>query len=95
VDWEHRRGALSIWLAPQARGQGLAGPALRLTGEWLLQTTQLLRLEVIADPDNAPMVRAARSAGFVSEGVLRGYHREHDRRVDAAVLSLLPTDVTR
>ena len=73
----------------------LPSPALRLAGRWLLEATQLLRLEVIADPDNVPMVRAARSAGFVPEGVLRGYTRERDRRVDAAVLSLLPADLSQ
>jgi RimJ/RimL family protein N-acetyltransferase len=95
VDWDHRRGSLSIWLAPQARGKGLASAALRLAAPWLLRSTQLLRLQVIADPANTPMVRAAQAAGFVPEGVLRGYHRERDRRVDAAVLSLLPTDLSQ
>ena len=46
----------------------------------------------LADPDNEPMIRAARAAGFVEEGVLRGYYREGGGRVDATVLSLLPRD---
>jgi RimJ/RimL family protein N-acetyltransferase len=36
------------------------------------------------------MVRAASAAGFVEEGVLRGYTRGRGGRVDNVVMSLLP-----
>jgi RimJ/RimL family protein N-acetyltransferase len=94
VDWEHRRADLAIWLAPEARGRGLGRGALRLVGPWLLRQG-LLRLQILTDPDNAPMLHAARAAGFVDEGVLRGYARApvRVRRRDVAVLSLLPSDL--
>jgi ribosomal-protein-alanine N-acetyltransferase len=96
VDWDHRRGSLSIWLAPQARGRGRGSAALRIVAPWLLRHTELLRLQILADPDNAPVVHAAQAAGFVPEGMLRGYYRRGGgRRVDAAVLSLLTTDLDR
>jgi RimJ/RimL family protein N-acetyltransferase len=94
VDWDHRRAGLTVWLAPRVRGRGMGAAALGLVAPWLLEHARLLRLQILADPDNAAMVRAARAAGFSSEGVLRGYRREPDgRRVDAAVLSLLPGDL--
>ena len=39
------------------------------------------------------MIAAARRAGLTEEGVLRAYLRERGRRVDVAVLSLLPADL--
>ncbi len=93
VDWEHRRGSLAIWLAPHARGRGLGSAALRLVASWLLARTELVRLQILADPDDASVIRAARAAGFVPEGVLRGHQRRRGRRIDVAVLSLLSTDV--
>jgi len=39
------------------------------------------------------MRAAAAAAGFVEEGLLRGYTREHGRRVDVTVMSLITADV--
>jgi RimJ/RimL family protein N-acetyltransferase len=93
VDWDNDRAGLGIWLAPQARGGGMAGPALRMAASWLLATTELERVQVTTTADNEPMIRAARAAGFVDEGVLRGYVRIGGRRTDATILSLLPGDL--
>jgi RimJ/RimL family protein N-acetyltransferase len=93
VEWDHARAELGIWLAPQARGRGLASHALRLAGEWLLGTCGLARVQVLTEPGNPAMLRAASAAGFQFEGVLRGYQRERDGRVDRVVLSLVRADV--
>jgi ribosomal-protein-alanine N-acetyltransferase len=93
VDWDNQRADLAIWLAPQVRGRCLAGPALRLAGAWVLRACELERVQVTPTADNAPMIRAARNAGFSDEGVLRGYLRVGGRRVDAVILSLLPSDL--
>ncbi|HTU85268.1 MAG TPA: GNAT family N-acetyltransferase [Solirubrobacteraceae bacterium] len=93
ADWDNGRAQLAIWVAPQARGRGLGTGALRLAGEWLLGACRLDRLELLAEPDNAPVIAAAGAAGFVSEGVLRGYERKRGKRVDMAVLSLIPADL--
>ena len=93
VDWDNDRAELAIWLAPQVRGRGLAASALRLTADWILNNTALERLQVTTTPDNESMIRAARAAGFVEEGVLRGYLRVGGRRSDATILSLLPSDM--
>lgn len=93
LDWEHARGELSLWIAPGQRGRGLGAGALRLASAWLLQTCGLQRLQVLAEPDNTPMRRAAARAGFVSEGVLRGHMRRRGARVDVVVLSLVSGDL--
>jgi RimJ/RimL family protein N-acetyltransferase len=93
IDWTHARAELGVWLAPQVRGQGLAARALRLAARWLFDRCGLERLQMMTEPDNEPMLRAARAAGFVHEGVLRGYTRERGARFDCAILSLLRTDI--
>jgi ribosomal-protein-alanine N-acetyltransferase len=93
IGWEDRRADLGMWVALEHRGRGLAGAALRLVAPWLLRHAGLLRLQMLTEPDNEPMLRAAQAAGFVYEGVLRGYRLERGRRVDCAILSLLPSDL--
>jgi [ribosomal protein S5]-alanine N-acetyltransferase len=93
VDWDHRRAELSIWLAPQVRGRGLGRAALRLAGEWLLDTSGLARVEMLAEPENLAVIHAAQAAGFVREGVLREYHRKRGKGIDMVVMSLIGADL--
>jgi RimJ/RimL family protein N-acetyltransferase len=93
VDWEHLRAEAGIWVMAGQRGRGLASAALPVLGRWLFERCGLQRLELLTEPDNLAMISAARRAGFIEEGVLRGYVRERGRRLDVTVLSLLPTDL--
>jgi [ribosomal protein S5]-alanine N-acetyltransferase len=93
VDWDQSRAEVGIWLAPQVRGRGLGRRALRLAGQWLLGPCGLARIELFADPDNAPMMRAAQDAGFAREGILRDYRRRRGKGVDVVVMSLIPADL--
>lgn len=93
VDWDHARAELGIWLAPEARGRGIAGKALRLANGWLLGPCGLERVQVLTEPGNKAMIGAARTAGLLCEGVLRGYTRERGERVDNAVLARVRADL--
>jgi RimJ/RimL family protein N-acetyltransferase len=93
IDWMDGRAELGMWLAPQVRGRGLAARALRLLARWLFENCGIKRLEIITEPSNRAMIRAAQAAGFAHEGVLRGHTRERGGRVDCAIMSLLPSDL--
>jgi RimJ/RimL family protein N-acetyltransferase len=94
VDWDHRRAELTMWLAPQVRGRGLGRAALRLAGEWLLETCGLARVELLAEPENRAALQAAQSAGFIREGVLREYQRKRGKGLDMVIMSLIPADLS-
>jgi RimJ/RimL family protein N-acetyltransferase len=89
IDWEQSRAELGIWVEPARRTRGLARRALQLVAPWLFEACGLDRLELLTDPDNEAMLRAARGAGFVYEGLLRAYRRGRHGRRDMVMLSLL------
>jgi RimJ/RimL family protein N-acetyltransferase len=93
IDWNQGRASVGIWVASKVRGKGVARRALRLTARWLFDAWGIERLTLLTDPDNEAMLRAAKAAGFVYEGILRSYGHERGRRCDLASLSLLPSDL--
>jgi [ribosomal protein S5]-alanine N-acetyltransferase len=93
VDWDHLRAEVGIWVAPRHRGHGMAADALRTAGRWLLETCELKRVQLVTEPDNAPMRGAALNAGLREEGLLRRYLCERRRRVDVVMMSLIPADL--
>lgn len=95
IDPAHARAEVGIWLAPQVRGRGIAVRSLGLIAPWLFDACAFDRIAVLTEPDNHAMLAAARAAGFVDEGVLRGYASMGGIRVDNAILSLLPSDLDR
>jgi RimJ/RimL family protein N-acetyltransferase len=93
VDWENARAELAVWVSPERRGQRLARHGLALVAQWLLRDCGLQRVQLLTEPDNESMLRAAKGAGFSHEGVLRGYILDRGERIDAAVLSMVRGDL--
>ncbi len=83
------RATVGYWLLPEARGKGLATRSVRLIGEWAFDELGILRLAILAEPENAASCAVAVRSGYRFEGVLRSYEVVDDRRVDFAVYSLL------
>jgi RimJ/RimL family protein N-acetyltransferase len=90
---EHRVGELGCGLVPAARGRGVATEAMRLVAGWAFGALGLGRLQVFVAPQNVAALRLVNRAGFRHEGVLRAYWDAGSERLDAVVLSRLPTDV--
>jgi RimJ/RimL family protein N-acetyltransferase len=93
VDQEQRRASVGYWLAPEARGRGVATHAVRLIARWAFEDLRLQRLELTCGPDNQASQRVAQRCGFVREGVLRSHMRFKGGRRDTVVFGLLPGEL--
>jgi RimJ/RimL family protein N-acetyltransferase len=86
--WGHRV-EFGYWVAPGARGRGVATRALRLLADWTLDTTDLIRLDLYTHPDNHASGRVALGAGFVREGVRRAWDLDREGRPEDAIFYVL------
>ncbi|MBS1676954.1 MAG: GNAT family N-acetyltransferase [Actinobacteria bacterium] len=75
-----REAAIGYWLAPAARGRGLATAATALLIDWGLGTFGLERVEFAILPGNLPSQRIAERLGAIPEGIREGSHRADDGR---------------
>jgi ribosomal-protein-serine acetyltransferase len=93
VNWVAKVAEVGYWVAPWARGRGVASGATRALAEWAIGGHGFERVELFAATGNAASQRAAEKAGFVREGVARNAGYVHDGRVDMVVFSLVPDDL--
>jgi RimJ/RimL family protein N-acetyltransferase len=88
------RGRIGYWVAAPSRGQGVCTRALRALSRHALEKLELIRLELITDPDNIASQRVAEKVGYRREGVLRAHLRHPDGRArDSVMFSLLPGEL--
>jgi RimJ/RimL family protein N-acetyltransferase len=85
--------AVGYWLAPEARGRGLATRSVRLLARWAFAELGLARLELTCGPDNEASRRVAERCGFSREGLLRSHVPFKGTRRDSILYSLLPGDL--
>jgi RimJ/RimL family protein N-acetyltransferase len=93
IDPEQCRAAVGYWLAPEARGCGVATHATRLMAGWAFEHLGIQRLELTCGPDNEASQRVAIRCGFVCEGLLRSHVPFKGERRDTMMFSLLPSDL--
>ncbi|MEU7869591.1 GNAT family N-acetyltransferase [Dactylosporangium sp. NPDC049140] len=88
----HGVASVGYWVAPEARGRGVASTALeRLGTELFEERFQRLYLEIEAE--NIASQRVAAAAGYVREGVARGAGKRPDgSRYDMVVWARLAGD---
>ncbi|CAM3680335.1 GNAT family N-acetyltransferase [Nocardiopsis rhodophaea] len=90
--WPAQTTEIGYWLAPWARGRGLAAEATVAACRWAIgQGFQ--RIVLKAATGNAGSRRVAEKAGFVFEGIERNAMRLHEGRSDLALYSLIPSDL--
>jgi RimJ/RimL family protein N-acetyltransferase len=93
TDWRGRISEIGYWVAPWARGEGLAVEAVEAVAQWLLREQGFERLVLRAAPGNRASQRVAEKAGFQREGVARNAGFTNDGRVDLVVFSLIRSDL--
>jgi RimJ/RimL family protein N-acetyltransferase len=93
-------GELGYWVAPEARGRGLATRAARLLAGFAFERLGLAALHLTAAVANEPSNRVARAVGFQHVGVLRSAKPDGPSgdaaapRTDVNIYDLLPGDLT-
>lgn len=97
IERVHLTGWVSYWVAPLARGRGLAGAATAALAEYCFTVRGLFRLELGHRLNNPASGRVAAAAGFIREGTERQKLRYRDRggsweRFDTALWARLATD---
>jgi len=85
--------ALGYWLAPGARGRGVATQAVRLLARWAFADLGVARLELTCGPDNEASQHVAERCGFIREGLLRSHVPFKRARRDSVIYSLLPGEL--
>lgn len=87
------RATFGYWLAPDARGRGVATRALRLITAWTIETTDLVRLDLYTDLENDASGNVAKRAGFVAEGIRRAWELDRAGRPIDVMSYVLVRDV--
>ena len=85
--------SVGYWLAPGARGRGVATHAVRQLARWAFAELGLARLELTCGPDNEASQRVAERCGFVREGLFRSHVPFKAGRRDTVIYSLLPGEL--
>jgi RimJ/RimL family protein N-acetyltransferase len=86
-------GQVGYWMAPAARGRGVATTALRALCGWGFGVLGLGLIEWRAEVGNVASRRVAEKAGFRVEATLRRRLVHRGVRVDAWVGSMLPDEL--
>lgn len=79
------------WLAPGARGRGLATRAVTLMTSWLFELGAA-RVHLTIQSENIASAAVALRAGFTCEGTLRAYDVWKGQRKDVDVFAVLPDE---
>lgn len=83
-----RIAALGYWLAPAARGRGLATDAARLLTRWGFDALKLALVELAIQPENASSHLVAKRLGATSKGLRRNSHHADGRWWDMTIYVL-------
>jgi L-phenylalanine/L-methionine N-acetyltransferase len=80
---------LGISVAAEAQGQGVGRLLMQALCDYADRWAQVLRIELTVFADNERAIRLYRSAGFVQEGMHRGYALRDGRFADALSMARL------
>ena len=80
---------ITILLAREARGRGLASRALALLIEWGVRDLEMQRIQAVVHPENAPSIAMFERLGFEREGLLRRLRPRETGREDRILYAVL------
>ncbi|WP_181722921.1 GNAT family N-acetyltransferase [Nocardia gipuzkoensis] len=86
----HGRASIGYWIERSHRRHGYAVRALRLLSSWGSTLDEVTRLELYVEPWNEGSWRAAESAGYRREGLLRRWQKIDGLPRDMYMYALFP-----
>jgi ribosomal-protein-serine acetyltransferase len=89
----NRLANVGYWVRTARTRQGIAVRAVLLAARFAFERQGLTRLEIACIPTNTASRRVAEKAGARLEAIARNRIVMHGKAYDAALYSLLPTDV--
>ena len=93
IDREQSNGEIGYWIAPAARGRGLAVLAAKAACHWAFTDLGLHRIQLFHAVENTASALVAERAGFTCEGRLRrSYCYGDGLRHDELLWARLSTD---
>jgi RimJ/RimL family protein N-acetyltransferase len=90
---DEARAQLSYWVAPDARGRGIATKAAVAVTDWAIAVVGLERVGLAHAVSNAASCSVAERAGFAYEGTLRRYGLHADGWHDMHMHSRISADL--
>ena len=93
IERMNRLANVGYWIRTSATRRGAASKAVRLVARFAFESVQLVRLEIVARPENLASRRAAEKAGAKFETLARNRILQHGKAYDAALYSLIPADL--
>ncbi|MCZ2857677.1 GNAT family N-acetyltransferase [Blastococcus sp. VKM Ac-2987] len=85
----HGRASAGYFVAPGARGRGLAADALTALTTFAWTIPGLHRVQLFIEPWNTASIRTAERAGYAREGLLRGHLEIGGRRRDVLLYAVV------
>jgi ribosomal-protein-alanine N-acetyltransferase len=95
TSWEHGMGEIGYALTSELQGRGVMPVALTQLLAELFGRTKLERLEARCSVENVASQKVLERAGFLREGLLRGYFELGGRRIDNYLYAILRSDFFR
>ncbi|GAB2546483.1 GNAT family N-acetyltransferase [Rhodanobacter koreensis] len=89
----HRSANLGYWIRQSRQRQGIAVAAATLAARFGFEQLGLIRVEIVALPDNYPSRRTAEKIGARFEAIARQRLWANGQAHDAAVYGLIPPDL--
>lgn len=89
IDAARTLAEIGYWIAPTARGRGVAVRAVRLLSDWGLRGLGIARIELQPYVGNVASQRVAERAGYVRERILPGGYESKRGPVDVVLFALV------
>lgn len=93
INRDHNFGNIGYWVSSSHAGKGIATSAVKMVARFGFIEVRFTRLEIVALTENIASQRVAEKAGAKLECIARNRLTGWGKSHDAAVYSLIPTDI--